>query len=120
MKKIMLLKLKENKPLFFVVIDNLRLDQWEMIEPLLSDYFNVENEDTYYSILPTTTAYSRNALFSGMMPQDMAKFYPELWEGEDTDEGKNNHEEEFLKENLKRNRLNIKSSYSKILQASQG
>jgi CheY-like chemotaxis protein len=120
MKKMVFPKLKEEKPLFFVVIDNLRLDQWEMIEPLLSDYFNVENEETYYSILPTTTAYSRNALFSGMMPQDMAKFYPNLWEGEDTDEGKNNHEEEFLRENLKRNRLNIKSTYNKILQASQG
>src|SRR5690606_8671058 len=113
-------KIKPERPLFFVVIDNLWLDQWEVIEPLLTDYFNIENKDTYYSILPTTTAFSRNALFSGMMPQDMAKFHPELWEGEDTDEGKNNHEEEFLRENLKRNRLNIKASYSKILQANQG
>ncbi|AGA78512.1 bifunctional response regulator/alkaline phosphatase family protein [Echinicola vietnamensis] len=108
------------KPLFFVVIDNLRLDQWEIIEPALSDYFNVKSEDTYYSILPTTTAYARNALFSGMMPLDMARFHPDLWENEDTDESKNSHEADFLAINLKKNRLQSKFSYHKILQANQG
>ena len=111
---------KSGQPLFFVVIDNLRLDQWETIKPLVTEYFNVEEEGTYFSILPTTTAYARNALFSGMMPSDMARIHPELWEGEDTDEGKNNNEEEFLAENLHRNRLPIKFSYHKILQAYQG
>ncbi|MBN3583340.1 bifunctional response regulator/alkaline phosphatase family protein [Algoriphagus aestuarii] len=113
-------KVKEGKPLFLIVIDNLRLDQWEDIEPLLSPYFNIEQKDTYYSILPTTTAFARNALFSGMMPSDMARFYPKLWEDEDSDEGKNNFEEDWLKINLDKNRLPIKSSYQKILQANQG
>lgn len=112
--------LKEGKPLFFVVIDNLRLDQWEVLEPLVNEYFNTKEDGTYFSILPTTTAYSRNSLFSGMMPSDMARFHPDLWEGEDTDEGKNNKEEEFLAENLHKNRLNIRYSYNKILQAYQG
>jgi hypothetical protein len=112
--------LREGKPLFFVVIDNLRLDQWEILEPLVNEYFNTKEDDTYYSILPTTTAFARNALFSGMMPSDMARFHPDLWEGEDTDEGKNNKEEEFLAENLHKNRLNIRYSYNKILQAYQG
>lgn len=120
MKKYVFPKIKAGTPLFFVVIDNLRLDQWEVIEPLLSDYFVLENDDSYYSILPTTTAYARNALFSGMMPSEMARFHPDLWEGEDTDEGKNNREEEFLQVNLKKNRLNIKASYNKVLQVSQG
>jgi len=120
MKEKVFPKLKEGKPLFFIVIDNLRLDQWEIIEPLVSSHFNVVTDETYYSILPTTTAYARNALFSGMMPVDMARFHPDLWEGEDTDEGKNNHEEEFLKANIQKNRLNIKSSYNKILNVSQG
>lgn len=120
MKEMVFPKLKSGKPLFFVVIDNLRLDQWEIIEPLLSEYFVVEKDDTYFSILPTTTAFSRNALFSGMMPSDMARLHPDLWEGEDTDEGKNNKEEEFLQINLKKNRLNIKASYNKILQVNQG
>lgn len=120
MKEKVFPKLKDGKPLFFIVIDNLRLDQWEIIEPLLSPHFNVVSDETYYSILPTTTAYARNALFSGMMPVDMARFHPELWEGEDTDEGKNNNEEEFLKVNIQKNRLDIKSSYNKILQVNQG
>ncbi|SNS52616.1 Response regulator receiver domain-containing protein [Belliella buryatensis] len=111
---------KEGKPLFFVVIDNLRLDQWEDLEPLVLEHFNAKEDDTYYSILPTTTAFARNALFSGLMPSDMARFHPDLWEGEDTDEGKNNKEEEFLAENLHKNRLNIRYSYHKILQAYQG
>lgn len=120
MKEKVFPKLKEDKPLFFIVIDNLRLDQWEIIEPLISPHFNVVSDETYYSILPTTTAYARNALFSGMMPMEMARFHPDLWEGEDTDEGKNNNEEEFLKVNIQKNRLNIKSSYNKILQVHQG
>lgn len=108
------------KPLFFVVIDNLRLDQWEVLEPLINEYFIAKEESNYFSILPTTTAFSRNALFSGMMPSDMARFHPDLWEGEDTDEGKNNNEEEFLGENLHKNKLNIKFSYHKVLQVHQG
>ncbi|WP_375585365.1 PglZ domain-containing protein [Cyclobacterium xiamenense] len=120
MKQHVFPKLKEGKPLFFIVIDNLRLDQWEMIENQLRDYFTVKEDLTYYSILPTTTAFSRNALFSGMMPLDMAKNHPDLWEGEDTEEGKNNNEAEFLAINLKKNRLSIRSSYQKILQTNQG
>lgn len=112
--------LKSNSPLFFIVIDNLRLDQWEEIEPLVTPYFNIEDKSTYFSILPTTTAFARNALFSGMMPLDMARFYPNLWEDEDTDEGKNNFEEDWLRINLEKNRLSSKYSYHKILQSQQG
>lgn len=112
--------LSEGKSLFFIVIDNLRLDQWEILKPLITEYFTIKEESSYYSILPTTTAYARNSLFSGMMPSEMARFHPDLWEGEDTEEGKNNKEDEFLAENLHKNRLNIKFSYTKILQAYQG
>lgn len=112
--------IRSGSPLFFIVIDNLRLDQWETIKPLITEYFNVEEEGAYFSILPTTTAYARNALFSGLMPSDMARIHPELWEGEDTEDGKNNNEEQFLGENLHRNRLSIKFSYHKIIQAYQG
>ncbi|WBL43820.1 bifunctional response regulator/alkaline phosphatase family protein [Algoriphagus halophytocola] len=120
MKKKVFPQLKEGKPLFFIVIDNLRLDQWEDIEPILTPYFNIKDKASYYSILPTTTAFARNALFSGMMPMDMARFYPKLWEDEDSDEGKNNFEDEWLKINLDKNRLNIRSSYHKIIQTQQG
>ena len=108
-------------PLFFILIDNLRLDQWKIIESELINYFNIEEESAYFSILPTTTAYARNAIFSGELPLEMSKKYPTLWVTDDDDEeGKNNHEEEFLKENLKKHRLDIKSSYHKIIHASQG
>jgi CheY-like chemotaxis protein len=112
--------LKNAKPLFLIVIDNLRLDQWEDMESLLTPYFNVEQKDTYFSILPTTTAFARNSLFSGMMPSDMARLYPNLWEDEDSDEGKNNFEEEWIKINLAKNKLKYKVTYNKIIQTNQG
>ena len=112
--------LKKKRPVFFILIDNLRLDQWEEIEPLLSPYFHVEEKSTYFSILPTTTAFARNALFSGMMPSEMASRYPHLWEDEDSEEGKNKSEEQWLKINLEKNRIPVKYSYHKILQMQEG
>ncbi|MGK7397612.1 MAG: PglZ domain-containing protein [Candidatus Cyclobacteriaceae bacterium M3_2C_046] len=120
MKKKVFPHLQEDRPLFFIVIDNLRFDQWKVIENNVLEYFNLEEEDSYYSILPTTTAYARNAIFSGMMPQEMERNHRDIWVGEDEDEGKNNHEEEFLKRQIQKNRLNIKYSYNKILNVNQG
>ena len=111
---------RHDKPIFFILIDNLRFDQWKMLEPIIANYFTVEDEMTYYSILPTTTAYARNAIFSGMMPSDMEKHYPDLWLNDDDDGGKNNSEEEFLARQLKRARLDIKMSYHKIIHVNQG
>jgi len=108
------------KPVFVILIDNLRYDQWKVIEPVLSEYFNVTSEETYYSILPTTTAYARNAIFSGQLPSEMAKTNPDLWVGEDEDEGKNNFESEFLSKQLRRNNLNVKMSYHKIKNLEEG
>src|SRR5690606_20147745 len=105
---------------FFILIDNLRYDQWKIIEPLIEEYYNVDKEETYYSILPTTTAYSRNAIFSGMLPLEMEKYHSDIWIGEDIEEGKNLHEAEFLERQYKRNKLNIRFSYHKILNIAQG
>jgi CheY-like chemotaxis protein len=120
MKKKVFPELKTGKPLFVVLIDNLRFDQWKKLEPIISEHFNVGSEQTYYSILPTTTAYCRNAIFSGMLPSEMAKTHPDLWVGEDEDESKNNFEEDFLQRQLKKNNLNIKSSYHKIKKLEEG
>ena len=111
---------EDDSPIFFVLIDNLRLDQWKVIEPMLAEYYAVDNEDYYYSILPTTTAYARNAIFSGMLPLDMARHYKNLWVGEDQEEGKNNNEDAFLEQQLKRSKLNIKWSYNKIKNLNAG
>ncbi len=111
----------DDNPLFLIVIDNLRYDQWKVLEPIINEYFNVEEETTYYSILPTTTAYARNALFSGLMPSEIERLQPDLWMGEDDEGSKNNYEKEFLQKNLQRNKLgNIKMSYNKVIHVNQG
>jgi CheY-like chemotaxis protein len=120
MKKKVFPLVEKEEPVFFLLIDNLRFDQWKVLEPTIAEYFNVEEESTYYSILPTTTAYSRNAIFSGMLPSEMEKRYPDLWTNEDDEGGKNNFEDEFLKAQLLKNKLDIKSSYHKILNVEQG
>lgn len=120
MKKHILPDVDGKTPVFFILIDNLRYDQWKAIEPLIADYFNVDSEETYYSILPTTTAYCRNAIFSGLLPSEMEKQHPDIWIGEDLEEGKNLYEADFLERQLKRLRMNVKFSYNKILNISQG
>ncbi|GAA4397170.1 PglZ domain-containing protein [Nibrella viscosa] len=111
----------QNNPLFFILIDNLRYDQWKVIEPILAEFFVVEEESSYYSILPTTTGFARNAIFSGMMPSEMEKTYPNLWVNDENDEeGLNNNEDEFLRRQIDKSRLNIKHTYNKILNTNQG
>ncbi|QNL21050.1 PglZ domain-containing protein [Hyphobacterium sp. CCMP332] len=112
--------IKKGEPLFFILIDNLRYDQWKEIETQISALFNIVEDSSYYSILPTTTAYSRNAIFSGLMPKEMERMHPELWVNEEVEEGKNLKEAEFLEKNLKRAHLDIKYSYHKILNQQHG
>jgi len=120
MKRKVLTETGKGLPVFMFVIDNLRFDQWKGIEPILAEYFDVQQEETYYSILPTTTAYARNSIFSGMLPSEMAKTNPELWVSEEDDEGKNNAEADFLEKQIRRNNLNIKFSYHKIKNLEEG
>ena len=108
------------EPLFWLIIDNLRMDQWEILEPLISEYFTITKKDSYYSILPTATQYARNALFSGLLPLKKKKKYPEFWVGEDVEGGKNNHEHDFLKAYFKRNKSDVRTSYHKILSVEKG
>ena len=114
-------QLKKGTPLFFVLIDNLRFDQWKAIEPVLADSFRLQEEDSFYSILPTATQYARNAIFSGLLPVEMEKTYPSLWKNDEEEGGKNLHEEELLREQLKRaGRGDIKFSYTKVLNNQSG
>jgi CheY-like chemotaxis protein len=106
--------LEPGVPTFFLLVDNLRYDHFKMIETLIKDDFRKVSEDYFYSILPTTTQYSRNAIFSGLMPLDIDKKYPEKWFYDDENAGKNLHEEFFLNEQFKRNNVNLKTSYTKI------
>jgi len=104
-----------NGPLFLVVIDNLRFDQWLVLKPLISEFFNVDDESIFYSILPTATHYARNAIFAGLMPADIEKKHPDLWLNENDEGGKNMYEKELLEKNLQRNHLDIKMSYNKVI-----
>lgn len=114
MKKKVFPYIEKEEPVFFLLIDNLRYDQWKVIEPVVATYFNVEEESAYFSIVPTTTSYARNAIFAGLLPSDIEKKHPDLWVHDDEEEGKNNSEEELLKQQLIRNKLNVKFSYNKI------
>ncbi len=105
---------KKDKPILFVVIDNLRYDQWKAFEGVISNYYKLEKEVPYYSILPTATQYARNSIFSGLMPLEMEKQFPEYWKNDVEDGGKNLYEAEFLSAQLKRLGLNIKEDYFKI------
>ncbi len=107
-------------PTILCVIDNLRFDQWKTIEPLLADFYTVEEEKMFFSILPTSTQYSRNAIFSGMTPAEMSRQHPEYWKNDIDEGGKNNHERDFLREQLKRKRKDYKYSYTKITNHENG
>jgi CheY-like chemotaxis protein len=92
-------QLEPDRPLLFVIIDCMRLDQWRALRPLLGQDFDIE-ESLYSSILPTATPYSRNAIFSGQYPDDIAAARPDWWT---IDEGSlNAFEDELLREQLKR------------------
>lgn len=111
--------LSESKTLL-IVIDNLRYDQWKSIEPYIIGSYKKSHEDLFYSILPTATQYSRNSIFSGLMPSEMEKQYPEFWLNDTDEGGKNLYEDKFLEAQLKRLGLNLNWSYNKISSLKQG
>lgn len=109
-------------PVFFFVIDCLRLDQWMIMEKHLRDYFRI-NKEYYYSILPTATSYARNSLFAGLFPYEIEKYYPDLWAGKDEDErSMNKHEKDLLQQLLNRKRIKLKNElkYIKIIDPEVG
>ena len=105
--------LDEGEKVFFLLIDNFRLDQWRVIQPLLSEYYNI-NEELYTTILPTSTQYARNSIFAGLMPLQIEKMYPEYWVEEDEDEGLNVYEQDLIRTQLERYRRKDKFSYNKV------
>ena len=111
--------LDSGEKVFFILIDNFRYDQWESVKAMLSEFYTFD-EDLYFSILPTATQYARNAIFSGLMPLDIAKMFPELWVDEESEEGKNLNEEPMIQTLLQRYRKNYSFSYSKVYEARFG
>ncbi len=107
--------LEDDKKVLMVVIDCMRWDQWLTLEPLLYDNYQIRRNG-YFSLLPTTTEYSRNAIFSGLFPDDMQRFHPDWWNGRD-DHSLNRHEDDFLHEHILRSGLSLKpeAKYKKII-----
>nr|WP_297309426.1 bifunctional response regulator/alkaline phosphatase family protein [uncultured Flavobacterium sp.] len=113
-------ELRNDENVLLIVIDNLRYDQWKAFEGTVNNHYKIDKEESYFSILPTATQYARNAIFSGLSPVEMEKQFPQYWKNDTDDGGKNLYEAEFLTEQLKRLRLNIKHEYFKITNLKDG
>lgn len=112
-------KLAKDKPNFLLLLDNLRMDQWKILEPFISEMFRVEEEDYFFSILPTSTQYSRNAIFSGLLPSEIEKHFPDYWINDNEEGGKNMKEAELLKDQVNRLiRKEMRVDYVKIVNTS--
>ena len=112
--------LSSDQGVLWIVIDNLRYDQYRMLEPLINNYYKKEEEYSYYSILPTATQYARNSIFSGLMPSEMEKKHPKLWKNDTDEGGKNMFENEFLRHQINRLNLSINHEYYKITSLKDG
>jgi len=113
---------EENVPIYFIIIDCMRLDQYLAIQPYIKELFD-EELDLYYSILPTATPYSRNSIFSGLLPIDIAKRFPEYWvtSGE-LDNSRNRNEHQLMDEHVKELGYDLDpgSKYVKIFNMEEG
>ena len=115
-KDVIVPQLDSKNGTLLIVLDNLRYDQLRVLEPIINEYYKTVNETTFFSILPTATQYARNAIFSGLMPLEMEKKYPNYWKNDTEEGGKNLYENEFLTEQIKRLHLNISHEYSKAFE----
>src|SRR6478735_5241715 len=120
-KQKVLPQVEKGVPTFFILIDNLRLDQWKAIQPIFAENFRIQEEETFFSILPTATQYCRNAIFAGMLPIEIEKNFPNYWKNDDEEGSKNMYEEEFFRHQLKRlKREELRYSYTKVLNHNDG
>ena len=111
--------LNEHRKVFLIVLDNFRYDQWRILAHELSEQFDID-EELYSSILPTATQYARNAIFSGLMPNKIAKMFPDLWVDEDEEEGKNLNEKPLIQTQLERYRRKDTFAYYKVNSSADG
>lgn len=111
----------DDRSTFVILIDNLRFDQWKVIQPEIEKHFRLQEESMFSSILPTATQYARNAMFAGLMPDEIRRRYPDKWKDESDEESKNQFEADFLKDQLKRFGLGDKKfTYHKVVQQQYG
>ena len=106
--------LDKGEKVLLCVIDNFRYDQWKAIQPLLSEFYTIQTEEQYTSILPTATQYARNAIFSGLMPLQIQQMFPQYWVEEGDEESKNQYEKELVQTLLDRYRRRESFNYWKV------
>ncbi|NPA36566.1 MAG: bifunctional response regulator/alkaline phosphatase family protein [Chlorobi bacterium] len=114
MKEKILPLLDKGNKVVFIVIDNFRYDQWEVLKRDIANDYITEEESIYCSILPTATQYARNALFAGLMPAQIKKMFPEYWLDEIEEGSKNQFEEQLTGTFFKRFRKPYSHAYKKI------
>ena len=119
-KKVIVPKIDKENGTLLIVIDNLRYDQLRVLEPIINDYYKIEEETTFFSILPTATQYARNAIFSGLTPLEMEKNHPNYWKNDTDEGGKNLFEHDFLTAQINRLGLNLNHDYFKITSVNGG
>lgn len=121
MRKKIFPHIAKGTPTIVILLDNLRFDQWKVIEPFMNEFFRTENEDYFFSILPTATQYSRNAIFAGMMPGEIESAFPGKWKNDNDEGGKNQFEDFFLGKQVDRVfHKPIKWDYTKITNVNHG
>ena len=113
-------EINSDLPTLMILVDNLRYDQWKSIEPFIVEDYKIQSDIIYSSILPTTTQYARNSIFSGLSPVDLKKKHPDYWISEVSEGGKNNYENELIKEQFYRLGKDIKYKYHKITNSKEG
>jgi len=110
----------QNRKVFVILIDNLRLDQWRVLNPIISEFYLSVEDSLYCSIIPTATQYARNSMFAGLMPREIAAINPQLWLNDDEEGSKNTNEEELLRKHLNRLGKKYRFYYEKIIHARTG
>lgn len=109
--------INKGEKVFLIVIDNFRYDQWRVLANEIGASFTID-EELYTSILPTATQYARNAIFSGLMPNQIKSMFPQLWVDEEEDEGKNLNEKSLIETQIARYRRRDTFSYNKVINSS--
>ena len=112
--------LDKGEKVFFILIDNLRFDQWKQLYLVINEYLAIDTEEMYCTILPTATQYARNSIFAGLMPLEIEKILPDLWINDDEEENKNLYEQDLFKSQMQRLGKNYKFSYQKVNNARTG
>ena len=114
-------RIEKDEKVCLIVVDCMRLDHLKVLIPYIEPLFDVEINHAL-SLLPTATAYSRNAIFSGLFPDEMVRKYPkQKYDMKNDSSSLNKYESQFFEEQLIRSGFKDKSiHYHKIWAVEEG